>query len=122
MRQIIFKDENKFNKELKALRKYCVIAAKYLFFEVIKYDLFEKKDGSYELELPISEEFKIIYGKIKLKYSICNDKIIFEDLEPKDFFISGYKIELDSHKGMFYRDEKDIFKINLVMKMKEGKI
>ncbi len=121
MRQIIFKDENKFNKELKALRKYCVIAAKYLFFEVIKYDFFEKRNGFYELELPTSEEFKIIYGKIKLKYSVCNGKVIFEDLEPNDFFVDGYKVELESYKGIFYRNEKDIFKINLVMKMKEGK-
>lgn len=121
MRQIIFKDENKFNKKLKSLKKYCILAAKYLFFEAIKYDLFEKEEGSYELELPTSEEFKIIYGKIKLNYSVSNNKVVFEDLEPNDFFVDGYKVELESYKGIFYRNEKDIFKINLVMKMKEGR-
>ena len=112
MRQVIFKNEIDFNKKLRALKKYCPKAHKYLYFDIFTKDLFEKKKGSYEIELPTSKEFKMIYGQIKLKYSIHNRKIILEDLEPNAFLIDGYKFELESYKGIFYRNEKDIFNNN----------
>ena len=121
MRQIIFKNENEFKKKLRALKRYCPKAHKYLYFDILSKDLFEKKKGSYEIELPTSKEFRLIYGQIKLIYSIQNRKIIIEDLEPRGFLLDGYKFELESYKGIFYRNEQDMFKINLIMKMKEGK-
>ena len=119
MRQIVFKNENEFKKKLRALKKYCPKAHKYLYFDIFTKDLFEKKKGSYEIELPTSKEFCLIYGQIKLLYSIQNRKIIIEDLEPRGFLLDGYKFELESYKGIFYRNEQDMFKINLIMTLKK---
>lgn len=112
-RKISFANENDFNKKLRALKTYCMRTYKYLAFELVDKDLFEIKEGTYFYDLPTSNEFRLIYGQIKLIYTIKNNQIIFDDLEPISFFMDGYMKELNTYKGIYYRDDKDKFKINL---------
>ena len=118
MRKIVFVDENDFNKKYRSLRKYCPKSFKYLCFEILKRDNFEQEDGKYLQNIPTFNEFKAVYGQIKLSYSVKNEVVILENLEPSQFFIDGYKRELDTHKGMPFRNSQDKFKINMVMAMK----
>lgn len=108
-----------FQKKLKALKKYCPSAYKYLIFKFNKTDYFNSNDGIYVVDLPTSEEFKFVYGQIKLIYLINNKKSKFIDLEPSDFFIDGYKFDLKVYKKMYYRNSKDKFKIDLMLEMKK---
>lgn len=118
-RKISFANENDFNKKLRALKTYCMSAYKYFMFELVDKDLFEIKDGTYSYDLPTSDEFKLIYGQIRLIYIIKNNEIILEDLEPKSFFMDGYMKELNVYKGIYYRNDKDKFKINLLNCLKK---
>ena len=112
-------DNNEFNKKLRALKKYCPQAYKHFLFKVNHNSNFIKEDGDYVLDLPTSEEFRFIYGQIQLKYSIVNRIPIFKDLEPSQFFLDGYRFDLDVYKSIYYRNEKDKFKINLMFEMKK---
>lgn len=117
-RKISFANENDFNKKLRALKVYCMRSYKYFVFELTDED-FESKDGTYSYNLPTSDEFKLIYGQIKLLYTIKNNEIILDDLELVSFFMTGYMKELNTCKGIYYRDDKDKFKINLLNSLKK---
>lgn len=117
-RKIIFANENDFNKKLRALKTYCMKSYKYFAFELTDED-FESKDGTYSYDLPTSNEFRLIYGQIKLIYTIKNNEITLDDLEPISFFMDGYMKELNTYKGIYYRDDKDKFKINLLNCLKK---
>lgn len=117
-RKIIFANENDFNKKLRALKTYCMKSYKYFAFELTDED-FESKDGTYSYDLPTSNEFRLIYGQIKLIYTIKNNEIILDNLEPKSFFMEGYSRLLETYKGIYYRDDKDKFKINLLNNLKK---
>ena len=122
IRRIRFRNENDFKKKLKALKKYCANSYKYLCFELIDKDLFEVLNGTYYFDLPTSNEFKMVYGQLRLKYSIYGSMILLEDIEPSEFLKTGFCIELNSYKGMFYANKKDKFKIELMNYLKkEGK-
>ena len=88
----LFNNDNGFNKKIRSLKKY----------------------------LPTSEEFRFVYGQIKLKVNVLNGNIIYEDIEPSQFFIDGYVSDLDIYKSMYYRNSKDKFKIDLMLEMKKG--
>lgn len=111
--------ENDFIKKLRSLKKYCPQAYKFIIFK-FKDDYLDVKDGKYSLNLPTSNEFKFVYGQIKLIYIVKNKTIKFVDLEPTDFLIDGYKFDLKVYKSMFYRNTKDKFKIDLMLEMKRG--
>lgn len=111
-------DNTEFNKKLRALKKYCPQSYKFFIFN-IKNKITDVTDGDYEINLPTSEEFMFIYGQIKLKYSIQKGKIKYKDLEPSQFFLDGYKFDLDVYKNIYYRNQKDKFKINLMMEIKK---
>lgn len=117
--KFLYTFENDFNKKVRALKKYCPLAYKYLIFEIDKNDFFKLNDGMYEINLPTAKEFKFLYGQIKLKCCITNQKAML-DLEPSQFLLDGYKSELSTYKSIYYRDEKDKFKIDLMLKIKEG--
>lgn len=117
-RKIIFANENDFNKKLRTLKTYCMKSYKYFAFELTDED-FESKDGTYSYDLPTSNEFRLIYGQIKLIYTIKNNEIILDNLEPKSFFMEGYSRLLETYKGIYYRDDKDKFKINLLNNLKK---
>lgn len=120
-RKIMFANENDFKKKLRALKTYCMITYKYLMFELVDKDLFEFKDGTYSYDLPTSNEFKFIYGQIRLIYTIKKNRIILDDLAPSTFFIDGYNTLLRTYRGIFYRDDRDKFKIDLINEIKKGR-
>ena len=108
---------NQFNKKMRALKKYCPQAYKYLLFEHQN----PMKDGIYEEELPTSKEFKFVYGQIKIKYEIKNGVLNYQDIEPSQFFLDGYRFDLNVYKGIYYRNNRDKFMINLFLTLKNEK-
>lgn len=116
--KFLYLDENDFNKKIRSLKTYCPIAYKQLIFRVKKELTTDMKDGTYSKNLETSQEFKFIYGQIKLVYSVKNGIIIMENIEPSQFLLDGYMSSLDTYKGICYRNNRDKFKIDLVMQMK----
>lgn len=112
---ITYVDENEFNKKLRAIKKYCMGAYKYWIFEAIpKLQRENKIDGKYELELPFSNLFEKVYGKVKILFSVRKDVVILEDIIPNEILIDMHRKELPVYKGVPYRNEKDKFKIELM--------
>lgn len=115
--KIVFENENDIIKKIRSLKKYCIKAYKELIFYV--FNNIQIQDGYYEKELTTYQEFKKVHGQIKVIYEVRDKKITIKDITPSKFLIDGYMKELETYKGMYYNDEKDKFKINLVMKLKE---
>lgn len=113
----LYLDENDFNKKKRSLRKYCPIAYKELLFKT-RHEIVNTTDGIYAKALKTSREFKFIYGQIELVYSVKNGIVTILDIQPSQFLIDGYTSELKTYKGIFYRDKRDMFKIDLLMSMK----
>lgn len=111
--------DNEFTKKLRALKKYCPQAYKFVIFR-FKDTYLNVENGEYSINLPTSKEFKFVYGQIKLIYRVKNKGIKFIDLEPSDFFIDGYRFDLEVYKSIYYRNAKDKFKIDLMLEMKKG--
>lgn len=113
----LYINKTDFIKKKRALRTYCPKAHKDLIFinkKGLQYDV----DGRYSLDLYTSKEFKFVYGQIKLIYIIKNGNIILEDITPQQFLLDGYSTMLGIYKGIFYRDNRDKFKIDLFKTMK----
>lgn len=113
----LYLDENDFNKKKRSLKKYCPIAYKELLFRT-RCEIVNTTDGTYTRALKTSSEFKFIYGQIELVYSVKNGIVTILDIQPSQFLIDGYTSELKTYKGIFYRDKRDMFKIDLFMSMK----
>lgn len=112
---ITYIDENEFKKKLRAIRKYFMGAYKYWIFEAIpKLQKENKLDGQYELELPVSEIFKKVYGKVIVLFLVKNDVVILEDIKPNDILTDMHRKELPAYKGVPYRNKRDKFKIELM--------
>lgn len=112
---IVYIDENEFKKKLKAIKKYFTGAYKYWIFEVIpKLQKENKIDGKYELELPVSELFKKVYGSVMVLFSVKKDVVILEDIKPSEILTDMHRKELPAYKGVPYRNKKDKFKIELM--------
>ena len=118
-KNLIYCDENDFIKKLRSLKTYCPQSYKDFIFNVSKENYFELEDGRYLRDVFTTNEFKLIYGQIRFIYSIKNKTIIIEDLEPSQFLLDGYMTKLKTYKSMFYRDNKDKFKIDLMVSLKE---
>ena len=112
---ITYIDENEFKKKERAIKKYFMGAYKYWIFEVVpKLQNENKIDGKYELELPVSELFNKVYGKVKVLFSVKNDVVILENIIPEEILTDMHRKELPAYKGVPYRNEKDKFKIELM--------
>lgn len=74
--------DNEFTKKLRALKKYCPQAYKFVIFR-FKDTYLNVENGEYSINLPTSKEFKFVYGQIKLIYRVKNKGIKFIDLEPE---------------------------------------
>ena len=112
---IVYIDENEFKKKERALRKYLVSAYKYWIFDVVpKLQKENKIDGKYEIELPVSNLFKKVYGELKILFTVKNDVVILEDIQPTEILTAMFRKELPTYKGIPYRDAKDKFKIELM--------
>lgn len=111
-------DENLYIKKEKTLRRYFIKSYKYLIFEVMpKLMLDGKIDGVYELELPIDDLFKKVYGSMILKFSVKNDIAIIEDIIPNDILIEAYMKNLPCYHGIPYASEKDLKKIKIMERL-----
>ena len=109
---ISYLDENLFIRRKRALTRYFKKCNKYLIFEVFPKLLQRgKKEGHYSLDLPTSELFERVYGKVVLKFTVKKDVAILETIEPEDILDACYVVDLPVYKGIPYRDKKDLFKI-----------
>ena len=119
-RNLVYLNANDFTRKLRSLKMYCPQSYKNFIFKVSKESFFETENGRYSKNIFTSDEFKFVYGQIKLVYSIENDKVIIEDLEPSQFLLDGYMTSLNIYKKMFYRNKNDKFKIDLMFSLKEN--
>ena len=119
-KKISYVDYNDFNQKIRSLRKYCIRSYKDLTFRFIKQD-FNKPDGTYEDNIMTPKDFKFVYGQIKVKYFIKNGVLVLVDIEPSDFFKTGYMKDLHEYRGLYYRNRKDIDKIEFYRNFKEKK-
>lgn len=117
---LIYCDENDFIRKLRSLKSYCPQSYKDFIFKVSKENYFELEDGRYVRDIFTSNEFRFIYGQIRLIYTIKDKTVIIEDLEPSQFLLDGYMARLEIYKNMFYRNKKDKFKIDLMLSLKES--
>ena len=112
---IKYLDENDFKQKERTLKKYCMNAYKYWNFDVLpKLKQTNKKDGQYELELPVSKLFIKVYGEVKVLFSVKNDVVILETIVPDEILTAMYRKELPTYKGVPYRNDRDKFKIELL--------
>ena len=120
--KIVFLDENDFNKKIRAIRRYSMNAYKYWHFKALPILKKEsKKEGDYELELPVNELFKKVYGDVKILFSVKNGVVILENITPSEMLMSMFMGNLPTYKGIPYRDLKDKFKIELMKEIKNEK-
>lgn len=117
---VSYENEQEFNKKIKALRKYCPLAHKQLVFKVTKGLVNQHENGKHCVNLRTSNEFKFVYGQISLVFTVKDKKIVINDLLPSKFFLDGHRHELGVYKGIYYRNNKDKFKIDLLSEMKKG--
>lgn len=124
-------NENEFNKKIKSLKKYNMLAYKELIFKCMS----ELKKGNflgeitskntqdkiinYEYKLPTDNTFFKVYGNIILHYSVYEkDKIVmFNTITPEEILSEGHQKELSTYKGVVISKshaERDKFKINLL--------
>ena len=116
---LTYLDENDFNKQLRAIRTYFMNVYKYLTFDFFKKGIFEQEIGVHWLYLPTDRLFEKVYGKLMMQYEVTDRVIILIRFEPRDILIAGYISELNTYKGVFYRDEKDKKKIEIIKRLKE---
>ena len=115
MPSIKYYDENLFIKKKRALARYFRKDYKYLMFEVVpKLKCNGKIDGLYEIEFPIDELFKKVYGPMVLKFEVIKDTAIIEDLVPNDILIACYMKDLPTYKGIPYENEINLKKIKMM--------
>lgn len=115
MSYVTFLDKNLYRKKEKALSRYFRKCYKHLMFDVIPTLRKDgKQEGIYELELPIEELFKRVYGPMVLKFSVKKDVAIIEDIEPNDILISCFAKDLPTYKGIPYDSKKDFEKLKLM--------
>lgn len=108
-------DENRYRKKEKALKKYFMRVYKYMIFKVLPTLRKEnKKDGYYEVELPVNILFEKVYGKMLLKFYVEDDRAYFEDILPDNILIACYEKELPVYKGVPFETKKDFIKIKIM--------
>ena len=124
-------DENDFRKKERSLRKYNMLAYKKLTFTYYpslregkflgKLVSTNEKEGtkSYELELPTDALFQKVHGKVRVHYTIYDNKkvILLTNITPDGILEEGHRAELSTYKGVMVsksNPEKDMFKINLL--------
>ena len=114
--KILFRDYVDYTKKKRALERYIGKSFRYLVLYVVpKLKKPGKTDGIYSVDLKADDIFNKIYGNVKLIYSVKNDIAIIEDIEPSGFLKTGYFQNLDIYKGTPYRDDKDLFKIKVLL-------
>lgn len=119
-KKISYVDYNDFNQKVRALRKYCIRSYKDLAFRFFNQKI-DLEDGTYEENIMTPKDFKFVYGQIKVRFFVKNGVMVLIDLEPADFFKAGFMKELHEYRGLYYRNRKDIDKIEFYRNFKEKK-
>jgi hypothetical protein len=110
-----------FNKKQRALRRYFLKAYKYWIFKALpKLKKKGKIDGKYEIELPIDEVFKRVYGPLKIMFTVLNDVVILEDILPDKILMKCFERDLPTYKGIPYYQKKDLKKLKIMEKIING--
>lgn len=124
-------NENEFKVKERTIRKYNMLAYKELIFDYypkLKNGIFlgtniETNESehtlSYELKIPTDKLFEKVHGEMRLHYIVYQDKgiILLTNITPDSILDEGYRIELDTYKGVMIsksNPKKDIFKIELL--------
>lgn len=111
---------NKFNRLLKALRTYNMAAYKdfcFGFMPKLKEGLL---NNDTEYLLTSDEIFNLVHGEVKVIFSVDSDKneATLINITPENVWLIASSKMLDTYKGIIITSSKDIFKIDLVTKMK----
>lgn len=117
-RIITYLDDNRCKKKLSSLKRYNMIAYKYIAFD-LKNEMDKQKDGKYIKDLYTDKKFKKLYGQIQIAYTIKDNVVTIENILPDEFLLTGYMLDLKTYKGIPYRDNKDLFKIQVLKEMGE---
>lgn len=113
---------NKFNRLLKALKTYNKAAYKDFCFNFMP----KLKEGllndSTEYLLASDEVFNLVHGEVKVIFSVDVDKneATLINITPEKVWLIASSKLLDTYKGIIITSSKDIFKIDLVTKLKNG--
>lgn len=119
---IIYRDENDFIKKLRGLKRINKRAYKQFVFEICKNERYwNRTNGTHEIELDTDSLFRLIHGKVLVHYTtIKNGKcFIIDNLSPEDLLINSYFKDPVVIKGVPIKDDKDIVKLNIVLKMED---
>ena len=112
---IKYENEVEFKKIERALKKYCGKSYKYYCYKVLpKLKQEQKIDGSYEIDLMGDKAFNKVYGDLKLLFRVENDVATLEKIIPEDILYAGYVKQLNTYKGVPYRDNKDLLKLKVL--------
>ena len=134
---IEYLNENEYKKKERAIKKYNMLAYKKLIFdfypklrsgefvgELVSINKHEQTE-TYDLRLPTDSLFVKVYGEVKLNYTVnkAENKVILNNLEPKDILLDGHRSELTAYKGIMISKanaQKEMFKIDLLCRL-EGR-
>ena len=119
---IRYLDEVQIPKLEKGLRKYFIKAYKYYVFD-LQHDLkhIKRPDGEYEINLPVEEVFNKVYGQLKVKFMVKNGNVIIKTISPEEILLAAHMGFIGTYRGIPYRDEKDLTKIELMWRLEDGK-
>lgn len=112
-------NESDMTKCLRSLRKYNMRAYKQFMFETN--DLEYVKDNEYRIDFNCDVKFKKIYGRVYMSVEVENDQLILKRLEPHGFWLAGYRLELETYKGVPIVSKRDKFKVDMLEKLGELK-
>ena len=122
--RITYENENQFNKYVKSLRTYNMLAYKEFIFNLM-YQLRggklvgeEVEPGLYRCGLPSNKLFEYVHGETYFTYRIDDGHVVvLLEMEPKEFLLAGHSLELQTYKGLPITGPKDRFKVDLYMMM-----
>lgn len=112
-------EENRFNRLLKSLRTYNMMAFKQFHFDFMprlrKGEITGQLIGdTYHYELFSDETFRKVHGKIEVLYKIDGKEVTLLTITPEDLWYEGSSRMLDIYKGVIIKSVKDKFKVDLV--------
>ena len=124
--KIKYENEYIFNKLLRSLKTYNMVAYKDFVFKDlpdIRQGNFRgtKEDNIYTLEYKSNELFEFVHGKVKITYKVNENYVVLLNVEPKNFLLESFKRILEVYKGCPITCARDRFLVDFygVQKKKE---
>lgn len=126
--RVSYEDENAFNKQIRGLKQYNMLAYKDFIFNLMANIRAGKTigeqigDNLYKVDLLSDRIFEFVYGKVYFVYSIVDEHIaLLKYIEPKEFLAAGHQRQLPTYKGVPIIGPKDRFKVDLYLTIEEKK-